>query len=375
MDKKSKIDMKDSLKKKRSKFISFFQRQLRTIRRGGLSVLFGKCWTLLLMVLAVPVVLLVRLMRPFLIIRFGQLASRRLGHFAANTELYLCKRDLGLYDRRTFDIFYHTYPISNYQLKKMWERTLHVFRFVRELSRVNLLLPGGRDHVVEVSTDKDVHGLFAQTNKHLSFTSQEERRGQEALRGLGIENGTRFVCFHARDPAYLDSVLPNSNWSYHNHRDSNIHNCIPAIEELTHRGYFAIRMGAVVNEALSVNNPRIIDYAVNGREDFLDVYLGAKCRFFICTTAGIHGITLIFRCPIAWVNYIPLKFVETWGKNDLTIPKKLWLREERRFLTFREICDSEIGGFTQSEQYEKLGIEPIENTPEEINALVVNQSI
>jgi len=46
-------------------------------------------------------------------------------------------------------------------------------------------------------------------------------------------------------------------------------------------------------------------------------------------------------------------------------------REEHRFLTFGETLDSGIGRFSKSEQYEQLGIEVVENTPEEITALAV----
>jgi putative glycosyltransferase (TIGR04372 family) len=80
---------------------------------------------------------------------------------------------------------------------------------------------------------------------------------------------------------------------------------------------------------------------------------------------------MIFRRPIARANYIPLSNAPSWGPNDLFIPKKLWLREEKRFLTFREILKSEIGGFLRSEQYERSGIDVIENTPHEVAALAV----
>jgi len=52
----------------------------------------------------------------------------------------------------------------------------------------------------------------------------------------------------------------------------------------------------------------------------------------------------------------------------LIIPKKLWSREERRFLGF---FDRRVVNLYRSEQYEQLGIEPVENIPEEITALAV----
>lgn len=352
--------------------IRFLHRQTKEIRKGGLPVLLRKARELLpVMALAMPLVLFIRALRPFVLIRLGPLSSSRIGHFLINTELYLCKRDVGMDRRRTFDIFYHTGPVCNQQLKKMWDRTLHVSRFAWLVDWYNRHLPGYEDHVIPIQEDRDIHGLLARTRVHLSFTAEEECRGQEELRELGIPDSTPFVCFHARDSAYLDAVLPNRDWRYHDHRDSNIKNFIPAAEELAHRGYFVVRTGAVVKEPLQTTNPMVIDYATKGRTEFLDIFLGAKCHFPLGDGCGLFAIPMVFRRPVAITNMVPLEYAPTWLSNGLFIPKKLWLREERRFLTFGEVFNSGAGRFVRSEQYEQRGVEVVENTPEEIIALTV----
>ena len=70
-------------------------------------------------------------------------------------------------------------------------------------------------------------------------------------------------------------------------------------------------------------------------------------------------------------NYIPVGHAPVWGQNDLFTPKKLWLRDERRFLTFREILGGDLGTAIRGQQYDQIGIEPMESTPEEITALAV----
>ena len=341
--------------------------------RRRVTVLFRKVRSFSVKALAGLVVLMVRALRPLVVIRFGRLYSTRIGHFAANTELYLCEHDAGMHGRQTLDVFYHASPVCNQQLKKMWDRRLHVSRFARALDRLNRRLPGGENHVIPgpSNQDRDIHGLLARMPVHLSFTPEEERLGHAALRELGISDGAPFVCFHARDSAYLDAVYLGKDLHYHDYRDSNIQNHIPAAEELVRRGYFAVRTGAIVAESLKTTNPMIIDYATEGRTEFLDIFLGAKCHFYVGDPCGFHAIPMIFRRPLVIVNLIPLEYALTWGSNYLFIPKKLWLREERRFLTFREILDSGIGRFLRSEQYEQLGIEVVENTPEEITALAV----
>ena len=338
-----------------------------TLRRVGV-------WALL--PLAALVVLVVRALRPVVLIRLGPLSSDRIGHFAANTELYLCQRDLGMQDTRALDIFYHTRPVCNQQLKRMWDRTLHVSGFVRLPDRLNRRLPGYQRHVIPMPRDRDLQGLMARTREHLSFTAEEEHKGQLGLRDLGIPEGMPHICFVARDSAYLDASLPppqaNGGWGYHSYRDSDIHSYLPCVEELARRGYAAIRMGSIVKDALRTTNLRIIDYATNGkRNEFLDIYLAARCRFFISGGTGIDAIPVAFRHPVAYVNYVPLEYVASWCRDHLTIPRKLWLKRERRVMTFREIIESGAGRYLQSERYDEHGIELVENTPEEITAVVV----
>lgn len=354
-----------------SKTLNLISSQADQIRNDRLIVLLEKSLSLLLVLSALPIVILVRILRPLIRIRFGKLISLRIGHLAINTELYLCDGDSSAQNQRTFDVFYHIGPISNHQLGKMWNKILCVFPYARWLDRANQLIPGGDDHTVSTSLSRDVHGHLAKTPPHLTFTNEEEELGKRQLKKLGIPDNHPFVCFHARSFRYCDEMLPKSDWERHNYRDSDIKNYILAAQELVDRDYYTIRLGYKVNEPLRTENSKIIDYAFHDRTDFLDIYLGAKCQFFLGSACGITSIPMIFRRPIAWTNFIPLEHAPTWGKNDLFIPKKLWLREEKRFLTFKEIIQSGVGRFLRTRQYQERGIEVIENTSDETVDLVV----
>ena len=350
-------------------FISY---QMKQIREGGFLLLIKKLISLPVVLFSIPIVIILRILRPWIIVRFGSIPSERIGHFAANMEAYLCERNAGICDPKAFDIFYYNAQVSNYQLKKMWDRILRISQFSKFIDKANRLFPGYGVYVIKIPSDRDNKGLFNRIGPHLSFTKEEDALGDRELKKLGIKNNASFVCFHARDSVYLDKVLKRKrDWSYHNFRNSNIDKYIPAAEELTRRGYFTVRMGATVEKPLTVSNKKVIDYAVNGRTEFLDIYLGAKCRFFICDTAGIYALARVFRHPVAYVNCVPLKYVFFTDTNSLFIPKKLWIKNEKRFLTFREILNSDIGRYLETSQYEKAGIEVIENTAEEITALSI----
>ena len=360
--------------------IRFYQRQLEEVREGGRCILFRKSWNLLKLIFytilclpLVPVVVFIRLLRPLVLIRFGLLISSRIGHYAANTEIYLCGRDAGLQPKHAFDIFFEQETVCNRQLKKMWERSraLRVWSFSRALYFANKLLPGSKKHTIPIQSDRDIHGLIDSTPGHLSFTPEEERKGREELNKLGIPDNAGYICFHGRNPYYLKKVFPSWDFSYHDYLDVDIRNFIPAVEELCRRGNFLVRTGAVVKEPLEIVHPMIIDYAWNHRSDFLDVYLAANCRFYLLSPTGIYAVAEIFRRPGAFVNVASVEYVVSWARNTLSIFKKYWLIKERRFMTFREILDSGAGRFVYRRQFEQLGIELIENTPEEITALAI----
>lgn len=351
---------------------NFFKAQLRHIRRGGIRLLVHKLLIVLLLPVTLPMAIMMRLLSPFILIRIIPLITSRMGHLSVDTEGYLCERDAGFYGKRTIDIFYHIPPVCNLQLKKMVERLLFIFPPASFLDRANRLLPGWEKYTMHISLGartRDLNCFFARTPTHFYLTAQEQEEGRQGLRELGIAEDAPYVCFYARDAMYLRETMPKYDWGYHSYRDSQIANYIPAVEELTRRGYFAVRMGYLVEKPLKTSNPKIIDYSTNGRSDFLDVYLGTRCRFFISSASGLSGIPIVFRIPIVWVNFIPFEYIHSWAKTDIVIPKRLWLPKERRFMKFSEIIKSGAGNFHYAPQYKKLGIEPVENTPEEIKAV------
>jgi putative glycosyltransferase (TIGR04372 family) len=279
-----------------------------------------------------------------------------------------------MYPGRSLDIFFPDSYVSNKQLMKMWKRKLHIWPAARPLGRLNKWLPGSDKHEVPWRTDYareiDIHGVLAATQVHVGFTDNEEQQGRVQRRAIGIPDGGPFVCFHARDSAYLDA-LSGTDTGKHDCRDSNIQTYIPAMEELVRRGYSAVRMGSVIKHPLTTMNPKIIDYATKGTTEFFDVYVSANCSFFVCSPTGFSRLPMIFRRPSAFVNFVPFEFVLAWGPNDLCIPKKLWLREEFRFMTLQEIFETGVAKFELSFLFDQRGIDVVENTSEEITALMV----
>ena len=318
---------------------------------------------------AAPLVLLARLLRPVLRVRFGRLRQDRIGHLAMNTEYYLCRReDEG---KKSLDLFCRSGEAANVQLLEMWSRALPMSPLVWPLWKLNALLPGGKGNEVDLPlTNADYarcRDLFAAQKTHLSFTPEEEAEGRRGLRAMGVPDGMPVVCFHARDAAFLEKTNPTNNWRYHDFRDSTIGRFLPAAEELTRRGFAAIRMGAVVAEPLKTTNPFVIDYASRHRTEFLDIYLVAKCAFFIASNSGIADVAATFRKPQLRTNVTQFfGDVLLAGPKDVFIPKRLWLEKESRWMTLAELAASPAWEIRRADQLEAIGVKMVENTPEEI---------
>jgi putative glycosyltransferase (TIGR04372 family) len=332
-----------------------------------------------LLFLALPMAIFslmgILLIRPFIKIRIGFIHSDRIGHFAANTELCLCEKDLNQ-ENKYLDLFYFPRKPCNRQLALMWSRTLLVLPwfFMRPIDlivRTFICLSFLRVNDAKYG-DFDADNLYDKTLPHLRFTQEEEKFGVEKLLELGIKEGDQFVCLLVRDSSYLKAIYPNADTSYHNFRDTNIQDYVLAAEELANRGYYVIRMGAHVGGPMICDHPRVIDYACNGmRSDFMDIYLGAKCFFTISTGSGWDAVPLIFRKPVCFVNYLSLMELPTWRSCLLGITKKhVWINTGEE-LKLAEIFSNNVGLVKRSSTYENNGVKLIDNTPEEIRDVAI----
>ncbi|MEI7706988.1 MAG: TIGR04372 family glycosyltransferase [Chlorobium sp.] len=356
----------------------FIERQFIQIRSDGIIMLLRKMNKgLIILVIATPIVIIIRLIKPWLLIRFGSLMSSRIGHFVANTEVYLCEREAGINVplQRHVDIFYFgsNYPfdsVCNEQLALMWKRILRVWPewILAPIVRVNRLIPNCQAHEIGNNTneDRDINNLFDRFPSHLRFTTEEDAKGEKILRDLGVPDGESFVCLNVRDSSYL-SKIEGADWSFNDYRDSDIQTYVLAAEELADRGYYVIRMGAKVHEAMKSNHSRVIDYASNGmRSDFMDIYLGSKCLFAISTGTGWDTVPYVFRKPICFVNFSPIGYMVTYRDCFLTISKYPFSIAKNKKMTLSEIFSDGVGLYLWTSLYESNKVKLIDNTSQEI---------
>jgi len=324
----------------------------------------------------VPFVLLFQQLRQHHHLRFIPLRyTDVVGELAMDTEIYLCERKAGLHGKGFIDIFFHMYHLTptvcNEQLKAMWERTLPVWPITPELVRLLESLPGEFPIQVPPTCPRDNFGLLESTPRHLHFTPDEIRHGQSVLRQLGIPMAAPWVCFHARDGKY-DASLKRYEQSFTTYRDSHLGNMLPAAKALADLGYYTLRMGKEPEEDCQSQHTRVIDYAASPhRSDFMDLFLMAHCHFFFGGDAGIYALAELFRRPYVFVNFPVMYSLHIWNPMPF-LPKRFQWQRTGQPLTHSELLVLEREGMRHyDDKYRAAGVELLENTPEEIQAVVL----
>ena len=324
---------------------------------------------MLLNSLAVIIALCLYIIKPFKFVKLCIIIYSRIGHLAGNTDLFLRRLQLEkpTKDKKILYVGISGKP-ANEQLLRMFQRKMPILQNDFAADILNKSVLQRTVFCVRLPNNSNEYYEYNNTEPNLSFTADEENRGKELLSNMGIDNSSWFVCFHARDTVYMDkhNDYHNREDDKHNdYRNSDIKNYLEAAKYISSCDGYAVRMGyGVLEELPDLNNPRIIDYASYHQTDFGDIYLPAKCKYFLASPSGLWGIPLIFHVPVVCVNFI--HFHTPLRKGDLFIPKKVWSIDKKRFLTFLEILEFEGGVYQYSEYYTEAGLEVIENTAEEI---------
>ena len=304
--------------------------------------------------------------RPFLIIHFYPV-EWQIGHLVSMTHANE-KRNAewnNRHRRKRLTIYCVSGPIANsYLIEKLRE---HIFLISGQLaSMLNYLL-----HCVSFlriyhpidADSRDYHSA----NTLVTFTKDEVALGEAFL---GNQRG-EFVCLNIRDSSYNSMVRSvfNRNAKIWPHRNSDIRTYRHASQLLTSTGTAVYRMGVHVDRKFSEADPLTFDYATNGtRSEFLDLYLGYKCKFAISTSSGWDEIPFMFSRPVLLSNCADFLKVSNLTANCLIFPKIFLSSITKTILGFEEIVDLFQYGirFLNGENLESFGVEIRDMSSEEL---------
>jgi putative glycosyltransferase (TIGR04372 family) len=330
--------------------------------------------------------IIIILLKPFKKIYIAPIQTSRIGHFVMDTEIMLLRIRADEIDaKKSFLVIWvPDSKISNYYVYTIWKRIIRIIPYnifsssilqtavyLEKLTKIKLTYRF-------VGWDGYLPYAHLLLDKQVNFyiPKAEEQECIKTLQLNGIDVNKKWVCILAREDGYLSHISPDLNWDYNSYRNSNIHTYMEAAEYLASKNILVFRMGTKVSQLFVSNKSElIIDYANSEwRTEKLDIYLAAKCHFFISSSTGLDAISFATRKPILTVNLAqPLTFVR-YHKNHIFIFKKFFNRKTNKFLNIKEF--QEIGlasGFTvdnprhlRTQDFVRLKIDVIDNSPTEI---------
>jgi len=280
------------------------------------------------------------IIRPFRVVKFFKVNPWRIGHLLIEIEiarLNALNRSSNSRKKHFVVYYFPEREPANKYLQDKWKSLLPsveghwgwlLFYLAKQISENLLITP---------TKVRDDDGLLGKFPCFLGFSETESEIGEKFLKSVGCQN-RKYVCLMVRDSAYLDAIRTDKIFSDYEYRDSKIMTYLPAAEMLTRHGYTVFRMGQIVKDNFISSNRNIIDYATNGmRTEFLDIYLGANCSFFISTGTGIDSVAQVFRRPMLYVNMVGF-YDDMLLHEYLFYPKIHKDASSLRHLSLREIA-------------------------------------
>lgn len=302
----------------------------------------------------------------------------RIGHLALEPDCLLKEQAMGHIPKRKWIILAPPNRVANEHLLSYWEPYFIIVRqpslcyIINSMSKWLLMRHDISHYVLAVGRTQTAYRIYAEWGDRpsiLKLSEEDEQWANEKLKEMGLPGNAWFVCVHVREGGFspIDEEL-------HSHRNGNIENTIPAMQEITSQGGWVIRIGDQTMTPLTPM-PQVIDYAHHPiKSARMDVILCAKAKFILGNTSGISIVGTIFGIPCALANIVPVTAIG-FGIYDINIPKIIWSNKLLRYLTFDEILNSNTAYFNYAYLYTNNNITPNENTPEDITLLTKDMMI
>lgn len=295
----------------------------------------------------------------------------RIGHLVKDFDAYVKERLLAGRKRRP--VYIIDVEPCNRVVLDYWRQYLHVIdgRWAR---RLRWLLQDKRlvddlehDFAYTLEGASPCFAIEAEWGDRpplFSLRPDHAAQGEACLRKMGIPEGAWFVCVHVREGGYSPA-----DQGHHAYRDADIGNYRLAMEEIVRRGGWCIRMGDATMTPMPPL-PGIVDYATSPfKSDLMDVFLCARCRFFLGTSSGLFLVSSIFGVPSALANMAPLGCSFGHFRRDISIPK-LYVSEDGQAIPFTQLVDQPVADFRWTRLLDEARIHLQENAPDEIRDLV-----
>lgn len=188
----------------------------------------------------------------------------------------------------------------------------------------------------------------------LSFTESEIAQAESQLHTLGKPEGAWFVTLHVR---YTPGDMRDIS-------NADINTYLPAIQMITDRGGYVLRIGDTRAPALPAME-RVIDLAhVAEKDHFLQMYACGACMFFVGGESGPLVVPWCFGKPSIFTNMT--LYLQNWNADTLTIPKIILNKETNKPVSIQEMQKDPATNASNMAYLQKKGYLCRYNTAEDI---------
>lgn len=359
------------------KIYSFIIRQFRELNSGGLPEFYRKVRRIpsrginaliyfLVSFFIIPCLVLFRLIRPILQIKFQFINNERIGHFAVDSSYYLATTPN---DNKVMHFFFFIGKSCNSYWHRLVKSELNIHPIFKYFYYFNKFFPDYHKFEVPVLLgSRDIDGIFQKDVKRFRICDKDSSIAKEWLKSKGWKENEKFICLLVRDSAYLKN---RGNYDYHNYRDTEIESYAKVIRYLIDQGYWVVRLGKTAIKPSPISSNKIIDYPFIGdQNDLYDIWLILNCFFAISIGSGLDILPTVYNNPsVCFVNALPLGNFHSFQKNIWT-PKHLIWKSSGKYLNLKEHL---IHSYHHSSKYEKAGISITDLREDEICNAVEEQ--
>ena len=330
----------------------------------------------------IPACLLIIIIRPFVLIRFGELVSERIGHFACVAELYLSKKNYQN-KKKIIDFFCVQKFVCNNQIYKFIKKKLYIIP--RQLVKgmlfwLNFYSKKKSHDIYNCQSEqenynffhhRDTSNILDKTNKNFFFTTSEITLCKNFFKKK-INLNLPIVVFFIRDNSFFQKNLKFYNSNNLMLKNPELKNYKDSIKYLLKNGYTVVRIGKDTKRIMKINNRNFYDLSkCKKRTDLYEAYIASKCKFIFGSNSGaLYAYAYLFRKPCFVSNYIPYGLIHSYSKLFYYNFKKFLLKKNKKILTLSEIFNNGLGfnegtAFVKSKKVEVLD----QNSDEILNSL------
>jgi len=342
---------------------------LRVVKKCIKGIIFGASFLILLVL---------RLLRPFVRVRLMIIGFHKFGHLALEPDLALLKIAAEEQAKSSrFPLNCYLWSLgpkrlrSNQVLANLWKQRIRVmpswlidgfFNVGKTFGALALEIPK--------------HSIHGPANDHtltpppLKLSQQQLEEGRAGMVAMGLHPDRPFVCLVVRDSGHNadPSGVEHPEYEFRNF-DVDVFTDVALA--MSKRGFQVVRMGAGKEKPFALKHEGIVDYATSQhRTELLDIYLAANCAFAVSTQTGPDAVCLLFRRPVCFVD-IPI-FSQFFFGTGLAIWNPTIYVQRGEKLSLRKIIDSDLVWIKTTDDLLQQKIEGIRSTPEELTENVLS---